>query len=111
MFYKYQENAYVHVSTTTHRSHYSNGQKWADSPLKLNFRNAILDSQKFQVLGLELSFTTFKASQGIINGFWETFKTKFETFVLKTKDFSCDYYFFHFWKQAEPFNRDALSHL
>lgn len=69
MFYKYQKNANVHVSTTTRRSHYSNGQKQGDSPLKLTFRNAILDSRKFQVLGRELCFTTFKASQGIIDGF------------------------------------------
>lgn len=87
MFYKYQK------STTTRRSHYSNGQKQGESLLKLNFPNTILDSRKFQVLGLELNFTTFKASQGIIDGFSETFKTKFETFVLKTKDFLRDYFF------------------
>ena len=69
MFYKYQKNANVHDSTTTRRSHYSNGQKQGESLLKLNFRNAILDSRKFQELGLELNFTMFKASQGIIDGF------------------------------------------
>lgn len=89
MFYKYQK------STTTRRSHYSNGQKKGESLLKLNFRNAILDSPKFQVLGLELNFTTFKASQGIIDGFSETFKTKFETFCLENKGLFARL-FFHF---------------
>lgn len=52
MFYKYQKNANVHVSTTTCRNHYRNGQKQGDSPLKLFFRNAILDSQNFKYWGL-----------------------------------------------------------